>query len=90
MEQMGFGPTLNEMQEIVKEYVVKNNITTLWKDDRPGYDWATLFMKRQRLSLKKLGLMQVARKNVTSDPYVIYGFCDLLKAEVDRLGLWSP
>ena len=87
MEQLGFGPTLEEMREIVRDYVVKNEIETLWGEELPGKEWCAYFMKRQRLSLKKSGLMQIARKNVTSDPYVIYGFYDILKAEVDRLGI---
>ena len=78
MEQLGFGPTLNEMIEIVQDYVLGNNITTQWRDDRPGYDWAKSFMARQKLSLKKSGLMQLARKNVTADPFVIYGLYTLL------------
>jgi len=31
--------------------------------------------------------MQIARKSVTSDTYVIYGFYELLEAKVKRLGL---
>ena len=87
MEQLGFGPTLEEMRSIVHEYVVQNEIKTPWGDQLPGKDWCSGFMERQRLSLKKSGLMQIARKSVTSDPYVIYGFYEMLKAEVDRLGL---
>ena len=87
MVQLGFGPTLNKMIEIVQDYVLANNITTQWIDDRPGYDWAKSLMARQKLSLKKSGLMQVARKNVTADPFVIYGLYTLLKSEVDQLGL---
>ena len=87
MEQLGFGPTLEEMRQIVRDYVVKNEIETIWGEELPGKEWCAHFMKRQRLSLKKSGLMQIARMNVTSDPYVIYGFYDILKAEVDRLGI---
>ena len=87
MAELGFGPTLPEMQQIVKEYVVANGIETSFKNNTPGYDWAVSFMKRHRLSLKKSGLMQIARKNVTSDPFVIYGFYDMLQKEVERLGI---
>ncbi|KAK8371956.1 hypothetical protein O3P69_016299 [Scylla paramamosain] len=31
--------------------------------------------------------MQLARKSVTSDPFVIYGFYDMLEKEMDRLNI---
>ena len=31
--------------------------------------------------------MQLARQNVTSDPFVVYGYYDMLKKEVERLGI---
>ena len=70
MAELGFGPTLYEMQIIVKEYINANEIKTPFKDSKPGYDWAVNFMNRHRLSLKKSGLMQIARKNVTSICYL--------------------
>ena len=87
MASLGFGPTLAEMIDLVRDYVIANNIKTPFKDDRPGYDWASAFMKRHRLNLKKGGQMQIARKSVTSDPFVIYGFYEMLKKEMDRLGI---
>lgn len=53
----------------------------------PGLDWTRAFLKRHRLSMKKGGQMQIARKNVTSDPFVIYRFYELLNKEVERLGI---
>ncbi|XP_066946101.1 uncharacterized protein [Macrobrachium rosenbergii] len=37
------------------------------------------------MTLKTGGMMQLAKKSVTSDPFVIYGFYDLLKDEMERL-----
>ena len=31
--------------------------------------------------------MQLAKKNLTSDPFVVYGYYGMLKKEVDRLGI---
>lgn len=87
MAEAGFGPTIQELQSIVKDYVEANDIATPFKDGLPGYDWTVGFMKRHNLSLKRGGLMQLARKNVTSDPFVIYGFYALLEAEIKRLGI---
>ena len=87
MAEAGFGPTIQELQSIVKDYVEENDIATPFKDGLPGYDWTVGFMKRHNLSLKRGGLMQLARKNVTSDPFVIYGFYALLDAEIKRLGI---
>ena len=87
MADLGFGPTKGELVEIVHDYLEANNLSYLFNYKRPGDDWTSNFMKRHRLTLKKAGLMQIARKNVTSDPFVIYGFYDLLEAEVKRLGI---
>ena len=31
--------------------------------------------------------MQLAKRNLTSDPFVVYGYYEMLKKEVDRLGV---
>ena len=35
-----------------------------------------------KLSFKKRGQMQLARKNVTSDPFVMYGYSEMLEKEI--------
>lgn len=85
MENMGLGPTLLEFREIVKEYLLGNGLQTVFKDGMPGYDWAVAFMRRHNLTLKTGGMMQLAWKSVTSDPFVIYGFYELLQKEMERL-----
>ena len=87
MEELGFGPTRKALTEMVADYVLANEIITNFSDDKPGYDWLQGFMHRHGLALKKGGVMQIARKNVTSDPFVIYGFYDLLESEIERLGI---
>lgn len=87
MAELGFGPTLEEFREIVNDYLEANDLLYLFKGKVPGYDWAKSFLERYRLCLKKGGLMQLARKNVTSDPFVIYGFYSLLEKEIKRLGI---
>ena len=64
-----------------------NDIATPFTDGMPGYEWTVKFTDRHNLALKKGGLMQLARKSVTSDPFVIYGFYELLEAEIKRLRL---
>ncbi|XP_057291107.1 uncharacterized protein LOC130613783 [Hydractinia symbiolongicarpus] len=63
------------------------NLKTRFKNNMPGHDWTRSFLKRHKLSLKKGGQMQLARKNVTSDPFVIYRFFETLNNEVERLGI---
>lgn len=87
MSELGFGPTLKEFQEIVRDYLELMEIKTNFKDNRPGYEWTSNFLKRHKLSLKKGGQMELARKSVTSDPFVIYGFFELLAKEIERLGI---
>ncbi|XP_050706357.1 tigger transposable element-derived protein 6-like [Eriocheir sinensis] len=85
MEKMGLGPTLLEFREIVKDFLLANGLETVFKDGMPGYEWATAFMHRHNMTLKTGGMMQLARKSVTSDPFVIHGFYELLRQEMARL-----
>lgn len=85
MEKMGMGPTLLEFRELVRDYHLANKIDTSFKESLAGYEWSVAFMKRHRITLKRGGMMQLARKSVTSDPFVIYGFYNLIKSEMERL-----
>ena len=85
MSELGFGPTIHEFQDLVGEYVTLKKLKTQFKDNIPGYEWTNSFLKRH--CLKKGGQMQLARKNVTSDPFVVYGFYEMLDKEVNRLGI---
>ncbi|KAG0713046.1 hypothetical protein GWK47_017093 [Chionoecetes opilio] len=67
MAELGFGPTKQELQAIVFEYLEANELGHLFNDKPPGDDWIINFMGRHRLSLKKAGLMQKARKNVKGE-----------------------
>ncbi|KAK8372271.1 hypothetical protein O3P69_017786 [Scylla paramamosain] len=87
MEKMGLGPTIMEFQDIVYDYLTANEISTPFKHNRPGRDWVNSFLLRHNMTLKKGGQMQLARKSVTSDPFVIYGFYDMLEKEMDRLNI---
>ena len=87
MTQLGFEATFGETRNIVHEYVVTNSLETPVTNGKPGYNWCSDFFKRHHLSVKKSGLMQIARKTVTSDPFVIYELYELLTGEVERLGL---
>ena len=87
MSEIGFGPTLTELREIVQDYVQLKQLKTGFVNDYPGYDWTISFLKRHKLSLKKGDQMQLARKNVTSDLFVVYGYYEMLKKEVESLGI---
>ena len=87
MEQMGMGPSVAEFIEIVHDYLVANEVVTKFSDNRPGRDWARNFLKRYNFTLKKGGQMQLARKSVTSDPFVIYGYYETLEEVVKQLGI---
>ena len=76
-----------EFQELIKDFVEKKSIKTRLTDNRLGYDWVQFFLKRHKLSFKKGQQMQLARKNVTSNPFTVYGYYEILEKEVERLGL---
>ena len=65
-------------QEIVHQYTLVNKIEVKqFKDNRPGLTWMKNFMKRNKLSHKKVGMISSARKANTSNPFIIYDFCNL-------------
>ena len=71
----------------MEDYVQLKQLKTRFVNDYPGYDWTISFLKQHKLSLKKGGQMQLARKIVTSDPFVVYGYYEILKKEEERLGI---
>lgn len=87
MEQMGMPPPIAELQSLIHDWLEANQHNTPFNDNRPGRDWIMNFLIRHGLTLKKGGMMQLARKSVTSDPFVIYGFYDLLEKVINDLGL---
>ena len=87
MESMGLGPRATDFRLLLKDYLDANEINTRFKDNLPGREWLSNFMQRHRLVLKKGGQMQLARKNVTSDPFIVYGFYDLLAKIMNDLGI---
>ena len=87
ISEIGFGPTLTELCVIVQDYVQLKQLKTRFVNDYPGYDWTISFLKQHKLNLKKGGQMQLARKNVISDPFVVYSYYEMLKKEVERLGI---
>ncbi|CAF3744594.1 unnamed protein product [Rotaria socialis] len=89
MEKMGLGPTMSEFKGIVQDYLEGNEIANKFNNNLPGYEWVHNFLLRHNLSLKKGGMMQIARKTVTSDPFVIYSFYELLGSEMNRLGIMN-
>ena len=79
MTALGFGPTMLEFQDLVKDFVEMKSTKTCFTDNRPEYDWVQSFLKCHKLRFKKGGQMQVARKNVTLDPFVVYGYYEIPK-----------
>lgn len=88
LAQWGFGLTSEEVLDVVQEHISKNGLKTpQFIGGRPGYDWLKNFMKRHGMSLKKPELLEVSRRNVTSDPFIIYEFYDILETALNDLDL---
>ena len=87
MCNLGFSPTIDEILELVTEYVAKNNVNALlFNDGRPGRDWLKAFMKRTHLSMKKAEMISIARKSATGNPFVIYEFYKMLSSLMKEKG----
>ena len=57
MAALGFGPTMLEFQDLVKDFVEMKSIKTHFTNNRPGYDWVQSFPKHHKLIFKKEGQM---------------------------------
>lgn len=53
LEKNGFGLCREEVIDMVELYIKQNNISTRFKNSRPGPDWFTSFRRRHALSIKK-------------------------------------
>lgn len=78
MAELGFGPSLNEIIEIVGDYSRANQLNHVFNEKKQVMTGPEVLC-RHKLSLKKSGLVRIAQKNVTSDPFVI-GIWILLSA----------
>lgn len=87
MSTWGFGLSRQEVCDVVQEYVLANNLRTTFAGGRPGKDWVHNFMTREVLSAKKPELLEAVRRQATSDPFIIYGFYELLWKCVKDLDL---
>ena len=75
----GFSPSMPDIKDLVRDYVTAHNISTPFKENRPGKDWLRNFMDRQHLSMKKANMISAARKSTTANPFIIYDFYEVLE-----------
>lgn len=87
MAKWGFALTKSDILETVQTFVQENNITTQFKNGKPGNDWFKKFCLRNKLSVRKLEQLELSRRAATSDPFIIYGFYDLLESYMTDLDL---
>ena len=92
----GFGNSTTEVKHFVKTFVDTNISEDTptgaylrkyckFKNNLPGEDWCTSFMRKYRLSCKLPSSLEKSRKSAASDPEVIYEYFGNVKAEIDRL-----
>ena len=94
----GFGLSRRDLQEFVA-HVVKRHLTEdsavgehfrehcQFLEGSPSQDWITKFMQRHDLSLYNASTLPRSRVEAASDPSIIYGFYNLLKSALEKLGL---
>ncbi|XP_045124798.1 MFS-type transporter clz9-like [Portunus trituberculatus] len=58
-----------------------------YRNNIPEADWCTAFLRRYKLSRKLPSSFEKTRKSAASDPEVIYGYFDILEAEMKRFQL---
>ena len=94
LADLDFAPTLQDIQEIVCNYVTANNhekgmSTFHYKgvSGYPGPDWLQKFMTDQNLSLKYATKLCKACPNATKIPFIINHGYDLLEKTISNLQL---
>ena len=86
----GFSPTIEEVKNLVSEYASSNEINvSVFKNGRPGKDWISSFMKRNKLSLKHAEMICYSRKAATENPFIIYEFYEIIEKIIKEKDL-SP
>ena len=94
LAELGFAPTLNDIKEIVTDYV---NINEIEKAQQifnfmglkgcPDKDWLSGFMRRQNLSLKTATKLSKPYQNATKNPFLINHCFEILEKTVKELVL---
>lgn len=85
---LGFSPTREQVKDLVSEFVRERQLTTSFKDDRPGKDWLRSFMTRNNLCLKKAQkISNAGKEKVATNPFIIYHFYDVLEETVKSMGI---
>jgi len=83
LEKHGNGFSRDEVLDLVQDFVITNNISTRFKDNRPGSEWFINFRKRHNLSIKKPQGVEFARRKQES-PFVIHPYFDQLEKIFDE------
>ena len=94
LAELGFAPTLNDIKEIVTDYV---NINEIEKAQQifnfiglkgcPDKDWLSGFMRRENLSLKTATKLSKPHQNITINPFLINDWFHILEETVKDLVL---
>ena len=82
LANLGFSPSEEEIKSLVKEYVTERNLQNPFTNDKPGRSWFKNFLGRQNLSSKKATMISSARKSATANPFIIYGFYELIEKTI--------
>jgi len=86
MEKFGYGLSRKEVLTLVGDYLNTNNMLNPFNNGYPKEDWWFGFSFRHKLSLKKTEIVEYARKKAC-DPFIIYGYFDLLLNTLNELKL---
>ena len=74
-----FSPTRSQGTDLVQYYVTLHGIKTPFKENRPGKEWLSNFLKRNKLNTKKANMISYARMANTSNPFVVYDFFETIE-----------
>ena len=94
LAKLGFAPAVNDVREIVTDYVNVNNHDWgkkifKYKGEKgcAGPDWLNTFMKKQNLSLKNATKLCKARYNAEKNPFIVNHCFHVLEETIKKLGI---
>jgi hypothetical protein len=74
-----------DLQDLVQSYCVEHEVTTRWKDHRPGKDWIKFFRKRWQHRIKVRKPTNIKRSRAKVSPSDVRSFFERISPNLDGI-----
>lgn len=87
LAKWGFPLSKEDVKNVVREFVEQQELSTPFRNNKPGDDWFRNFCRRNDLCLKRLEALEKSQRQNTFDPFLVYGFYDVVEKKIEELNL---